>query len=69
MFGEPSRATKEIGEILLDEAAEELLDLVIQFEKITKKIEKIEADKLSNENALINTPEISVDKPVGNNPV
>lgn len=69
VFGEPSRATKEIGEILLDEAAEELLDLVIQFEKITKKIEKIEADKLSNENALINTPEISVDKPVGNNPV
>jgi creatinine amidohydrolase len=45
VYGEPSKATKEIGKILLNEAADELIDLVTQFEKITQKIEKIEAEK------------------------
>jgi creatinine amidohydrolase/Fe(II)-dependent formamide hydrolase-like protein len=41
VYGEPSKASKEIGEFLLEEASEELLDIISQFEKITKKIEKI----------------------------
>ncbi|MCX8016225.1 MAG: creatininase family protein [Patescibacteria group bacterium] len=41
VYGEPSKASKEIGEFLLDEAAEEILDIINQFEKITQKIEKI----------------------------
>lgn len=54
VYGEPSKATKEAGIFLLNEAAEELLDLITQFEKITKKIEKIEAEKQNNN--LENTP-------------
>jgi len=50
VYGEPSKATKEIGQFLLDEAAEELLDIITQFEKITKKIEKIELAKQSEVN-------------------
>lgn len=45
VYGEPSKANKEIGEFLLEEAVEELLDIILQFEKITKKIEKIELEK------------------------
>lgn len=45
VYGEPSKATKEVGEFLLEEASEELLDIILQFEKITKKIEKIESEK------------------------
>ncbi|MDP2855532.1 MAG: creatininase family protein, partial [bacterium] len=54
VYGEPSKATKEAGNFLFNEAAEELLDLITQFEKITKKIEKIEAEKQNNN--LENTP-------------
>lgn len=36
--GEPSKATKEIGEFLLNEAAEEILDMIKQFEDIIEKV-------------------------------
>jgi len=45
VYGEPSKATKEIGEFLLDEAANELIDIIIQFEKITQKIERLELER------------------------
>lgn len=53
VYGEPSKATKEAGDFLFNEAAEELLDLITQFEKITKKIEKIEAEKQNNNIAAL----------------
>jgi creatinine amidohydrolase len=51
VYGEPSKATKEIGEFLLEEAANELIDIIIQFEKITQKIERLELQRKMMEEA------------------
>ena len=51
VYGEPSKATKEIGEFLLDEAANELIDIIVQFEKITQKIERLELQRKMMEEA------------------
>jgi len=51
VYGEPSKASKETGEFLLEEAAEEILDIINQFEKITQKIEKIISQKEAENNA------------------
>jgi len=64
VYGEPSKATKEIGKILLNEAADELIDLITQFEKITKKIEKIEAAKENGGTAQSSAPAVESASPV-----
>jgi len=50
VYGEPSKASKEIGEFLWEEAAEEILDIINQFEKITQKIEKFISQREAENN-------------------
>lgn len=62
VYGEPSKASKETGEFLLEEATEEILDIINQFEKITQKIEKIISQKEESNNNNTNPESNQVPK-------
>ncbi|MDD3614487.1 MAG: creatininase family protein [Candidatus Pacebacteria bacterium] len=59
VYGEPSKASKEIGEFLWEEAAEEILDIINQFEKITQKIEKFISQRENENHKTLENEEVS----------